>query len=193
MMYSFLYFNLISQRYETTVHVSLLLANICIICMINASLRWSFSCLSFIRFSSNSNSFWARLSSTSINNCCCSLCTSANVDNASEILSPLQGFLRFLLVNSSSFVQVQGCVETCSIPSLLAMFRFFTMLMSVVFAHLLFSLGVAATYSSSLERNEHETSTTLPKASSPSSGYVTLEIFSSALEVLGIESTTTVG
>ena len=65
--------------------------------------------------------------------------------------------------------------------------------MSVVFAHLLFSLGVAATYSSSLERNENKTSTTLPKASSPSSGHVTLENFSSSLELLGIESTTTVG
>ena len=65
--------------------------------------------------------------------------------------------------------------------------------MSVVFAHLLLSLGVAATYSSSLERNDNEILTTLPKASSPSSGYVTLEIFSFSLELLGIESTTTVG
>ena len=65
--------------------------------------------------------------------------------------------------------------------------------MSVGFAHLLFSLRVAATYSSSLERNDNETSTTLPKASSPSSGYVNLEIFSPSLELLDIESTTTVG
>ena len=90
-------------------------------------------------------------------------------------------------------VEVEGCVETCSIPPLLAMFRFFTRLMSVGFAHLLFSLRVAATYSSSLERNDNETSTTLPKASSPSSGYVNLEIFSPSLELLDIESTTTVG
>ena len=70
--------------------------------MINASLHWSFSCSSFIRFSSNSL-LWARLSAISINTCCCSLCTSANADNASEILFPLlQGFLRFLLVNSGS-------------------------------------------------------------------------------------------
>ena len=54
-----------------------------------------------------------------------------NVDNASEILSPLQGFLCFLLVNYGSFVEVEGCVETCSIPPLLAIFRFFTRLMSV--------------------------------------------------------------
>ena len=130
-MYTFLHFNLISQRCGTTVHVFLLLANICIICTINASLRWSFSCSSFIRFTSNSNSFWARLSSIFIINCCCYRCTSANVDNASEILSPLQGFLRFLLVNSGSFVEVEGCVETCSISPFHAMFRFFTRRMSV--------------------------------------------------------------
>ena len=55
-----------------------------------------------------------------------------------------------------------------------------------------FFFGSCHNGSFSFERDD-ETSTTLPKASSLSSGYLTLEIFSSSLEMLGIESTTTLG
>ena len=93
-MYLFLYFNLISQRRGTTVHwhVFALSKYLChlhdkcfpALVIFLLKLHSLFFQLQF---------FLGPSFLISMNNCCCSLCTSTNVNNASKILFPSQGFL----------------------------------------------------------------------------------------------------